>query len=112
MHARRSLWLYWARSCSPAPGAAETLDVVKSKMRYDFLNRLSSTGSIAVNFSVYFRFDRDPNVITALMKAIDSLTPADIDAYANKHFRPERRIITTLWQGPAEAVGTQRQEEQ
>lgn len=87
---------------SRQPGAQQTLETVRSKFRYDFLNTLNSTGNIAQQFSVYLRFDRDPNIIAALMKALDSLTPADIDAYARKHFTPERRIITTLWQGPAE----------
>jgi predicted Zn-dependent peptidase len=88
---------------SQQPDAAKTLDIVKSKFRYDFLNTLSSTGDIAEQFSVYYRFERDPGVFNTLMKAIDTLTPEDVDAYAARHFRPERRIVTTLWRDPAKS---------
>jgi hypothetical protein len=38
-------------------------------------------------------------VFDVLLDSLNALTPADIDAYANKYFTSERRIVTTFW-GP------------
>ncbi len=92
------------KSFSKQGGAANTLQVIKSKVRNDFLGSLDSTGNIAEIFGEYFRFNRDPNVFEELMQALDSLTPADIDAYAQKYFTANRRVITTLWKGEAPAA--------
>lgn len=86
---------------SRQPGSARVLKVVKSKVRNDFLARLDSTYDIAQTFAWCYRFNRDPQVIDVLMQAIASLRPRDIDAYAQKYFTPQHRIVTTLWQGPA-----------
>lgn len=88
------------KTFSKDPTAAKTLAVVKSKVRNDFLANLDSTLSIAQAFGWYYRFGRDPGVIDHLMQAIDALQPADIDAYASQYFTPQRRVVTTLWQGP------------
>ncbi|MBZ5706366.1 MAG: insulinase family protein [Acidobacteriia bacterium] len=92
---------------SQQPKAAETLRVIKSKVRNDFLANLDSTGSIAQAFAWYYRFDRDPRAIDSLMQAIDSLTPKDVDAYAANYFTPQRRIVTTLWHDQDSAAGAQ-----
>jgi zinc protease len=86
---------------SQQPGSARVLKVVKSKVRNDFLAGLDSTYDIAQTFAWYYRFNRDPAAIDQLMQGIDSLSPRDIDAYAQKYFTPQGRIVTTLWQGPA-----------
>jgi zinc protease len=86
---------------SRQPGSARVLKVVKSKVRNDFLARLDSTYDIARTFAWYYRFNRDPAVLDTLMQAIASLTPRDIDRYAQKYFTPQGRIVTTLWHGPA-----------
>ena len=88
---------------SGQPGSARVLKVVKSKVRNDFLAGLDSTYDIAQTFAWFYRFNRDPNVIDTLMKAIDSLTPRDIDSYAREYFTPQGRIVTTLWHGAADA---------
>lgn len=93
------------KTFSRQPNAAETLKVVKSKVRNDFLGALDSTGSIAPIFAWYYRFNRDPQVLDTLMQAIDSLTPQDVDAYANKYFTPQGRIVTTLWHGADQTAG-------
>jgi len=85
---------------SRQPKAAETLRVIKSKFRNDFLAGLDSTGSIAQQFAWYYRFNRDLHVLDTLMQAVDSLTPQDVDAYAAQYFTPERRIVSTLWHDP------------
>ncbi len=82
---------------SKQPGAARTLEVVKSKVKNDFLGQLNTTENIAQFFSVFYRFDRDPRVLDIAMQSVMSLTPADIDAYAKKYFTPEDRLVGTLW---------------
>ena len=91
---------------SREPGSARVLKVVKSKVRNDFLAGLDSTYNIAQTFAWYYRFNRDPDVIDSLMQAIDSLTPGDIDRYAQQYLTPQRRIVTTLWHGPAAESST------
>ena len=86
---------------SHQPGSGRVLKVVKSKVRNDFLAGLDSTYAIAQTFAWFYRFKHDPGAIDELMQSIDSLTPRDIDAYAQKYFTPQGRIVTTLWQGPA-----------
>jgi len=86
---------------SQQPGSARVLKVVKSKVRNDFLAGLDSTYTVAQTFAWYYRFNRDPHSIDALMQAIDALTPRDIDRYAQKYFTPQGRIVTTLWHGSA-----------
>jgi predicted Zn-dependent peptidase len=95
------------KSFSKQPKAAETLRVIKSKVRNDFLGGLDSTGNIAQLFAWYYRFNRDPQVLDALMQGIQSLTPRDVDAYAAKYFTPQHRIVTTLWHDQDAAPGAQ-----
>jgi zinc protease len=95
------------QSFSKQPHAAETLRIIKSKVRNDFLAGLDSTGSIAQTFAWYYRFNRDPRVIDMLMQGIDSLTPQDVDRYGKTYFTPSRRIVATLWHGETAAGATQ-----
>ena len=91
---------------SGQPDSRRTLQVIKSKYRNDLLASLNSTPSIAEQFAWFYRFNRDPNVFQTLVESVDSLRPADVDAYAARYFSPDRRVITTLWQNtakPAEA---------
>jgi zinc protease len=91
------------KSFSTAPDAAETLEMVKSKYRNDFLAGLNSTLRIASVLAQYYKFNRDPAVIDTLMQAIGRVSPSDVDAYASRHFTAERRVITTLWAGQHKA---------
>jgi len=88
---------------SKQPKAAETLKVIKSKVRNDFFAALDSTGSVAQSFAWYYRFNRDPRVLDMVIQSIDNLTPKDVDAYANKYFIPKGQVITTLWRDPQAA---------
>ena len=81
--------------------AARTLEVIKSKVKNDFLAQLNTTENIATAVAWYYRFNRDPNSIDALMRSVMALQPADIDAYAQKYFTAQGRVIGTLWQKPA-----------
>lgn len=81
---------------SRRPGAEGLLEVVKSKYRYDFLAGLSSPAAVAAAFSWYYRFGRDPKVLDRLVESVQALRPADIDAFAREHLRPENRITLHL----------------
>jgi zinc protease len=85
--------------------ARRTLQVVKSKYRNNLLATLDSTSSIAEQFAWYYRFNRDPEVFDTLVAAVDSLQPADVDAYATRYFSPDRRIVTTLWRDAVQPAG-------
>jgi zinc protease len=92
---------------SKQKNSAATLKVIKSKVRNDFLGGMNSTGSIAQAFAWYYRFNRNPQVLDMLMEGIDSLTPQDVDAYANKYFTDKNQVVTTLWHDQASAQGVE-----
>lgn len=83
-------------SFSSQPDAAKRLEAIKSQLRFDILASLNSPANIAETFGNYYRFSRDPNVFEEVAAAIQRLTPADIDAFARKYFRPQNRVTVTL----------------
>jgi zinc protease len=83
-------------SFSDQPEAAKRLEAIKSQLRYDILASLNSPSNIAQNFVTYYRFTRDPRVFEKVAEAIARLKPADIDAFARKHFTPQNRVTITL----------------
>lgn len=90
---------------SKQPGASELLEVVKSKYRYDFLAGLSSPEKIASTLAWYYRFDRDPKALDALLDGVAAVTPADIDALAQRWFAPQNRAIVTMAYDPSSKKG-------
>jgi zinc protease len=76
--------------------SAKRLEAIKSQLRFDILASLNSPANIAENFVTYYRFSRDPQVFEKVADAISKLTPADIDAFAKKYFRPQNRVTITL----------------
>jgi zinc protease len=88
------------KNFSKDPNAAKTLEVLKSKVKNDFLAQLNTTDSIAQTLATFYRFNRDPHVLDTLLQSVEELTPADIDDYAAKYFNREGRLVGTLWHGP------------
>ncbi|MBI1853962.1 MAG: insulinase family protein [Planctomycetes bacterium] len=84
------------RLFSSRPDAAATLEILKKKYKYDFQARLSSPADVAVIFARYYRFERDPNVLDVLLRAVEALKPTDIDAYATTYFKDSNRFVVTL----------------
>jgi len=84
---------------SQDPNAAKTLDVVKSKVKNDFLAQWDTTDRIAQSLATFYRFSRDPHVLDVLLQSVDELQPADIDDYAARYFTREGRLVGTLWHG-------------
>ena len=85
---------------SQVPNASKTLEELKGKYRYDLLAMLDSPSNIAMQFAWYYRFQRSPKVLDLLADAIQALQPADIDAFASRHFLEKNRVIVTM--APAE----------
>jgi zinc protease len=81
---------------SSQPDAAKLLEVIKSKYKNDFLAGLSSPAQIAQTLAWYYRFERDPQVLDKLLDAVQKLRPQDFDAFAQKYFVPESRLIVTM----------------
>jgi predicted Zn-dependent peptidase len=81
------------------PNAAKTLDMIKSKVKNDFLARWDTTDHIAQSLATFYRFNHDPHVLDTLLQSVDELQPADIDDYASKYFTREGRLVGTLWHG-------------
>jgi len=88
------------KNFSQEPDAVRTLDVVKSKVKNDFLAQWDTTDSIAQSLATYYRFNRDPHVLDTLLQSVEELQPTDIDDYAAKYFTRESRLVGTLWHGP------------
>ncbi len=88
------------KNFSKEPNAAATLEVVKSKVKNDFLARLDTTEDIAQTLAVFYRFNRDPHVLDTLMQSLDELQPTDIDEYAGKYLTRDSRLVGTLWHSP------------
>jgi len=93
------------KNFSKEPGAARTLEVVKSKVKYDFLGQLNTTEKIAQTLAYFYRFNRDPHVLDTLMQSVLELQPTDIDAYAARYFTREGRLGGTLWHGEEKKSG-------
>ena len=81
--------------------AAELLEALKSKYKYDLLTEIGSPADAASTFAWWYRFEKDLAVFDELVASIDALTPQDVDRFAQAVFVPENRVVLTLT-GPAE----------
>jgi zinc protease len=84
---------------SKEPGAVHTLEVIKSKVKNDFLGQWDTTDHIAQSLATFYRFNRDARVLDTLLQSVEALQPADIDDYAAKYLSREGRLVGTLWHG-------------
>ena len=87
------------RTCALA--CAETVDAkrveqAKSNNRYGFARSLDNTEAIAGTLARYVRFRRSYDTLNNLFKLYDTVTPADLTAAAQKYFRDERMVVSTL----------------
>ncbi|MGC2321918.1 MAG: hypothetical protein WA463_04730, partial [Terriglobales bacterium] len=87
------------KNFSLEPNAAKTLEVLKSRVKNDFLAGWDTTDHIAQSLATFYRFNRDAHVLDALLQSVDELQPADIDDYATKYFTRDGRLVCTLWHG-------------
>ena len=94
------------KSFSTGSDAAETLAALKSKARYDMLGGLNSAANVAQVFLWFYRFNRSVDVLDDVMATVDGLTPADIDAFARKHFVAKNRVVVTMTHKGATATAS------
>jgi zinc protease len=87
------------KTFSERADAAQTLEALKSKYQYDLLAELESPADAASTFAWYYRFERDLQVFDKLVGSVKALTPADVDALAQRIFVPENQVIVTLTGG-------------
>ena len=76
--------------------AAQLLNELKSKFKYDLLSGLDSPANAARTFATFYRFDRDTRVFDRMLATLNRVTPADVDRFAEKYFTPENRVVVTL----------------
>jgi len=74
----------------------ETLEKLKSSIKYNFANGLDSSQSIAGMLANYMHFDRDPETVNHLYRTADSITAQDVQDIANKYFTDNNRTTVTL----------------
>lgn len=84
------------KNFSKRPDAAQTLEALKSKFRYDLLSQLDSAHDIAQTYALYYRFNRNENVLDQVVQSVENLKPTDIDAFARKHFNEKNRVVVTM----------------
>jgi zinc protease len=87
------------KNFSKDANAARTLEVVKSKIKNDFLAQWDTTDHIAQSLASFYRFNRDPHVLDTLLQSVEELQPSDIDDYAARYFTRDGRLTGTLWHG-------------
>lgn len=83
-------------SFSSSPDAARILETLKSKFKYDFLSAMNSPAAVAQAFALFYRFERDPDVLNKLVQSVQDLSPHDIDAFAKNYFVETNRVVVTM----------------
>ena len=84
------------KNFSQRSDAAETLEAIKSKFRYDMLSGLDSAHDIAETLAMFYRFNRNPDVINQIVESVQNLKPSDIDEFARAYFVPSNRAVVTM----------------
>ena len=84
-----------------AAARATTIDArkladAKSNARYSFTASLDNTDAIAGTLATFVRHRRSYDTINNFYRVYDSLTPADLDAAANKYFIDDSLVVATL----------------
>ena len=74
----------------------DTLNNLKSNLKYSFVNSLDSSEAIAGTLASYMHFTRDPEVINQLYRSFDNISPSDIKNAANKYFIDNNRTTVTM----------------
>ncbi|MEP6768453.1 MAG: insulinase family protein [Acidobacteriota bacterium] len=81
-----------------SPVSEERLREAKSNVRYSFARTLDNTDTIASTLARFVRYRRSYSTLNAFYRRLSTLTPADLQAAANKYFTDPRLVVTTLSQ--------------
>ncbi|MBY5990624.1 M16 family metallopeptidase [Ferrimonas balearica] len=76
------------------------LERLKSHLKYRFANGLDSSKAIADVLATYLHFDRDLETLNRYYAQLDRVTPAEIQAAANRFFIESGSTGLTLGSGP------------
>jgi zinc protease len=87
-------------SLRDAPVDAKRLADVKSNSRYSLVRGLDDTERIAGLLARYVRLRRSFGTINGYFRLIDALTPADLQAAAQKYLTDANLVLTTLSKEP------------
>ena len=79
---------------------AQRVSDAKSNARYSFLRTLDNTNTIANLLANYAQFERSPDTINKYYRTLATITPAGIQATANKYFTDANLVVTTLSKDP------------
>ncbi|HEV2764720.1 MAG TPA: pitrilysin family protein, partial [Pyrinomonadaceae bacterium] len=74
----------------------EKLDATRSRVRYGFALSMNSSEAIASTLAPYIALRRTPEAINRVFDIYDRLTPEDLRAAAERHFRDTNRTVVTL----------------
>lgn len=78
------------------PVSAQELEAAKSAQKYGLIRSLDNTEAIASTLASYVHFERSYGTLNQYYRAIDSLTPADLQAAARKYLVDDSMVVTTL----------------
>lgn len=84
------------------PVDAARLDRVKRHLRYRFILSLRDSEAVAATVARFVALRRTPETINRVYALYERLTPADLQAAAQKYFREEGRTIVTLSGGKSQ----------
>ncbi|HEU4523040.1 MAG TPA: pitrilysin family protein [Thermoanaerobaculia bacterium] len=79
---------------------AQRVADARSNTRYGFLRSLDNTDSIAAAVARYAHYERSYDTINKYFRALAAVTPADLQASANKYFTDRNLVVTTMSREP------------
>ncbi|HYE43659.1 MAG TPA: pitrilysin family protein [Caulobacteraceae bacterium] len=86
------------------PADPARIDAIRSALKYGFAAGLDSTEAVADAIVPVVAATRDPQMLNAIYRSYDRITPADIQRVANKYFNDKGMIVTTLAHGDIDAA--------
>jgi len=89
------------------PVAQERLDEIRSRAKYSFLSNLSTPDDVASSLAYLIAITGDMTCVDQMFATLDQVTPADVQAAAQKWLRRESSTVALLHtEGQAPAVAS------
>lgn len=82
--------------CRERPPDEERLAALKSRLKYAFLMRLDTPDRVASSLARIVAITGGVEAVDQLYATYEAITPADLQAAAERYLRPERRTIARL----------------
>ncbi|MFP5247207.1 MAG: M16 family metallopeptidase [Thermoanaerobaculia bacterium] len=79
---------------------AKRVSDAKANSRYAFLRGLDNTDAIASTIARFAHFERSYDTINKYYRALDAVTPEQLQQVAQKYFTDKNLVVTTLSQQP------------